>query len=96
MFSNKFYPNSEHFTPSRMVWMVTFCKSDYYDPVVSLPNIFGEEMHMHVEGAFVLYKSTLKTWSIHSKLHCHMSKTETKQWNAKFNLGSSVQRTKDI
>ena len=27
MFSNKFYPNPENFTPSRMVWMVTFCKS---------------------------------------------------------------------
>ena len=28
MFSNKFYPNPENLTPSRMVWMMTFCKSD--------------------------------------------------------------------
>ena len=27
MFGYKFYPNTENFTPSRMVWMVTFCKS---------------------------------------------------------------------
>ena len=27
MFSHKFYPNPENFTPSKMVWMVTFCKS---------------------------------------------------------------------
>ena len=27
MFDYKFYPNSENFTPSRMVWMVTFSKS---------------------------------------------------------------------
>ena len=28
MFSYKFYPNPENFTPSRMVWMVTFSKSE--------------------------------------------------------------------
>ena len=27
MFTNKYFPNRDHFTPSRMVWMVTFCKS---------------------------------------------------------------------
>ena len=27
MFNYKFYPNPEDCTPSRMVWMVTFCKS---------------------------------------------------------------------
>ena len=28
MFGYKFYPNPENFTPSRMVWSVTFSKSD--------------------------------------------------------------------
>ena len=27
MFSNKFYPNFKNVKPSRVVWMVTFCKS---------------------------------------------------------------------
>ena len=27
VFGYKFYPNPENFTPSRMVWMVTFSKS---------------------------------------------------------------------
>ena len=27
MFSYKFYPSLENFTPSQMVWLVTFCKS---------------------------------------------------------------------
>ena len=29
MFSYKFYPNPQNFTLSRMVWMVTFCKSGF-------------------------------------------------------------------
>ena len=29
MFSYKFYPKPENFTPSWMVWMVTFSKSAY-------------------------------------------------------------------
>ena len=28
IFSYKLYPNPENFTPSRMVWMVTLCKSE--------------------------------------------------------------------
>ena len=28
MFGYKFYPNPENLTPSRMVWMVTFFKSE--------------------------------------------------------------------
>ena len=36
MFSYKFYPNLENFTPSRMVWMVTFSKSAFNLPLSPL------------------------------------------------------------
>ena len=37
MFGYKFYPNPENFTPSWMVWMVTFCKSAVYIVVEATP-----------------------------------------------------------
>ena len=48
MFSSKFYPSADNFTPSRMVWMVTFCKSVLH-PLCSYCHYctFYENCRMH-------------------------------------------------